>query len=107
MEQISVRQLHEMQARGEPIFLLDVRQPWEHELCHLPGDRLVPLDELTERADEIDPPAGALIVAYCHHGIRSINAAALLERLGHRRVASLAGGIERWAVEIDPAMPRY
>jgi rhodanese-related sulfurtransferase len=107
MEQISVGQLHEMQARGESIYLVDVRQPWEHELVHLADDVLVPLDELIDRADEVTPPAGALVVAYCHHGVRSLNAAVMLERLGHHRVASLAGGIDRWSTEIDPSLPRY
>ena len=96
-----------MRQRGESIYLVDVRQPWEHELSRLSDDILVPLDELAERADEITPPAGALVVTYCHHGIRSLNAAAILERLGHSRVASLAGGIDAWSQLIDPAVARY
>jgi adenylyltransferase/sulfurtransferase len=107
MVQIGVRQLHEMQARGEPIYLVDVRQPWEHELARLPGDILVPLDQLAELYEEIQPPEGALVVAYCHHGVRSMNAAVMLERLGHARVASLAGGIDAWSQHIDPTVPRY
>ncbi len=100
-----------MQARGEPIYLVDVRQPWEHELVRLPsmgsGDVLVPLDQLAEHVDELAPPEGALVVTYCHHGVRSINAAAMLEQLGHARVASLAGGIDAWSQLIDPSLPRY
>ncbi len=96
-----------MLAAGQPVYLLDVRQPWEHELAHLPGDVLVPLDQLIEHGDEVVPPEGALVVTYCHHGVRSLNAAAILLRLGHARVASLAGGIDRWSLEIDPSMPRY
>jgi adenylyltransferase/sulfurtransferase len=96
-----------MLSSGQPIYLVDVRQPWEHDLVHLPGDVLLPLDQLIDHADELSPPADALVVAYCHHGIRSLNAAALLERLGHTRVASLAGGIDRWSIEIDPTLPRY
>ena len=107
MEQISVRQLHEMQARGEPIYLLDVRQPWEHDLARLPDDILVPLDQLADRADEITPPPGALVVTYCHHGIRSLNAAAILQRLGYANVASLAGGIDAWSQLVDPSVARY
>jgi adenylyltransferase/sulfurtransferase len=107
VEQISVRQLHEMLARGDSVYLVDVRQPWEHELARLPGDVLLPLDRLVEHADELSPPPGALVVAYCHHGIRSLNAAALLRQLGHARVASLAGGIDRWSIEVDPSVPRY
>ncbi len=96
-----------MLARGESIYLVDVRQPWEHELVHLPDHALVPLDQLSDRADELAPPAGALVVAYCHHGIRSLNAAAILEQLGHTRVASLAGGIDAWSQLVDPSLPRY
>jgi adenylyltransferase/sulfurtransferase len=96
-----------MRQRGESIYLVDVRQPWEHELARLPDDILVPLDELAERADEITPPAGALVVAYCHHGIRSLNAAAILMQLGHDKVASLAGGIDAWSQLIDPSVARY
>jgi rhodanese-related sulfurtransferase len=107
MEQVGVRQLHEMMARGEPICLVDVRQPWEHDLVHLPGAVLLPLDQLEDLVDEFAPPKDALVVTYCHHGIRSLNGAAMLQQLGHARVASLAGGIDRWALEIDPSLTRY
>ena len=96
-----------MRQRGDSIYLIDVRQPWEHELARLPDDILVPLDELAERTDDITPPAGALVVTYCHHGIRSLNAAAILAKLGHANVASLAGGIDAWSLLVDPAVPRY
>lgn len=96
-----------MRQRGESIYLVDVRQPWEHELARLPDDILVPLDQLADRADEITPPAGALVVTYCHHGIRSLNAAAILQQLGHAKVASLAGGIDAWSQLIDPGVARY
>ncbi len=96
-----------MRQRGESIYLVDVRQPWEHELARLPDDILVPLDELAERADEITPPAGALVVAYCHHGIRSLNAVAILHELGHTNAASLAGGIDAWSQLVDPSVARY
>jgi rhodanese-related sulfurtransferase len=107
VNQISVGQLHEMRQRGESIYLVDVRQPWEHELVHLPDDVLVPLDRLADHADEIAPPDGALIVTYCHHGIRSLNAAAILQQLGYARVASLQGGIDAWSQRVDPSLPRY
>src|SRR5207302_914246 len=79
-------------AAREAVYLLDVRQPWEHETAALPGSVLVPLSELGVRGLELRPPDGALVVAYCHHGIRSLSAAALLERLGIGPVVSLAGG---------------
>jgi rhodanese-related sulfurtransferase len=96
-----------MRQRGESIYLVDVRQPWEHELVRLGDEVLMPLGEIADRHDEITPPDGALVVTYCHHGVRSLNAAAMLERIGHARVASLAGGIDAWSQLIDPSLPRY
>ena len=86
--------------------LLDVREPWEHELCHLPGDVLVPLGELDERLDEV-PRTDALVVCYCHHGVRSLHAAAYLQGQGWPQVASLAGGIDAWSRLVDPSLRRY
>ena len=110
INQIDVRELAEAITRGEPIYLVDVRQPWEHQLAALPNSTLLPLGELALRADELSPPLGALVVTYCHHGIRSLDAAAFLSRkwtaMGPK-VASLAGGIDRWSIEIDPTIRRY
>lgn len=106
VRQMGVAQLKALLDRGAPVYLVDVRQPWEHERAALPGSVLVPLDDLEERLDEVTPPVGALLVAYCHHGIRSLSAAAILERR-HPEVVSLAGGIDRWSQEIDPSVPRY
>lgn len=107
VREISVRELDRKLKAGEPVYLVDVRQPWEHETAALPDSVLVPLNELRERADEINPPEGALVVAYCHHGVRSLSAAELLERLGHKPVVSLRGGIDAWSLQIDPTLPRY
>jgi adenylyltransferase/sulfurtransferase len=85
---------------------VDVRQPWEHETCALPGSVLIPLDELPARLDEVTPPKDALVVAYCHHGVRSLSAAVLLERAGIAAF-SLAGGIDAWSRDVDPLLPRY
>jgi adenylyltransferase/sulfurtransferase len=107
VKQITVEELDALLKAGEHVYLLDVRRPYEHATVALPGSVLVPLDELEQRADEIDPPPGALIVAYCHHGVRSLSAAALLERRGFDAVASLRGGIDAWSVRVDPAVRRY
>jgi rhodanese-related sulfurtransferase len=107
IRQISVQQLAERMAAGEPVCLVDVRQPWEHETAALPGSQLVPLDQLTTRAGEIRPDDGALVVVYCHHGIRSQSGTALLQHLGLANVVSLAGGIDAWSLHIDPRLPRY
>jgi len=87
-------------------FLVDVREPWEHELVALPESLLIPLGELADRADEVRPPDGATVVAYCHHGVRSLSAVAILEARGIP-ARSLAGGIDRYALAVDPRLPRY
>jgi adenylyltransferase/sulfurtransferase len=105
--QISVEQLKAIVDRGEPICLIDVRQPWEHDTAALPDSVLMPLDQLIAHADEIAPPGGAAVVVYCHHGIRSLSGAALLEQMGFAEVYSLAGGIDAWSRLVDPSVPRY
>ena len=107
VQQISVQELERKLTAGDPVHLLDVRQPWEHETAALPNSQLIPMQELPGRVAEIQPPAGALLVVYCHHGIRSLSAAALLGHLGLRDVASLAGGIDAWSLQVDPRVPRY
>jgi rhodanese-related sulfurtransferase len=105
--QISVRQLADRIAAGEPVYLLDVRQPEEHAVAALPNSTLIPLGELSGRAAEVEPPAGSLVVVYCHHGIRSLTGAFLLQQAGIGNVASLAGGIDAWSREVDASVPRY
>jgi rhodanese-related sulfurtransferase len=107
IRQINVQQLADMLAQGEPVHLVDVRQLWEHDTAALPNSQLIPLDQLTLRATEIQPPGDALVVIYCHHGIRSQSGAALLQHFGFANVASLAGGIDAWSLHIDPTVPRY
>ncbi len=106
MIEIGPEDLKAMLDRGEPVWLLDVRQPWEHDLARLPDQALIPLQELRERLDEVQP-GGALLVAYCHHGVRSLSAAALLRQAGFENALSLAGGIDRWSLAIDSRVPRY
>lgn len=94
---------HELKARldrGDALVLLDVRQPWEHDHGHIPGSVLMPLPEVPERFEELDPQAE--IVAYCKIGERSAAAADFLVRRGFTNVANLAGGILAWADDIDP-----
>ncbi len=105
IRQMQVEELRRRLDAGEPTYLVDVRQPWEHELARLPDDLLIPLNELPARLGELDD--SVFIVCYCHHGIRSLTAASFLERNGCARVLSLAGGIDAWSRTIDPAIPRY
>ena len=105
--QISVTELAERLQQGLPVQLLDVRQPAEHDLARLPESQLIPLNELPHRHDEITTTDGVPLVVYCHHGIRSLNAAYMLHQLGFATVFSLAGGIDAWSRLIDPSIPRY
>ena len=105
--QIHPETLAKKLAAGEPVFLLDVREPWEHETARLPDSTLIPLGELPNRAGELEVPPGSTVVVYCHHGIRSITGAAILEMNGVREAFSLSGGIEAWSQLIDPTIPRY
>ena len=107
IRQIDTRELAEKLAHGETVHLLDVRESWEHKLAALPKSQLIPLSELRHRVEEIQVPEGTLIVAYCHHGIRSLSGAMILGQSGFSNVASLRGGIDAWSREIDPHMPRY
>lgn len=104
--EISPQELAARLQRKEPVLLLDVRQEWEHQTARLPGDVLIPLPELPARLDEVQPAPGQLVVAYCHHGVRSLSAAAILRNAGIEAV-SLAGGIDLWSRAVDAGVPRY
>ena len=86
--------------------LLDVRTEGEHQVVALPDCLLIPLHELQDRADELEPLRGREVVVYCHHGVRSLSGAALLSALGYD-ACSLRGGIDLYAQIVDPSLPRY
>jgi rhodanese-related sulfurtransferase len=92
---------------GEPPLplLLDVREPVEYAFCHLEGSLLIPMNEVPSRLGELDPEQE--IVVLCHHGVRSSQVAHFLDQQGFRRVVNLTGGLDAWAVQVDPRMPRY
>jgi adenylyltransferase/sulfurtransferase len=85
--------------------VIDVREPWEWEICHLPGARLVPLSDLETQLETLDPSREILV--YCHRGSRSAAAVSRLRAAGFTRVSHLDGGIDRWSVEVDASVPRY
>jgi len=91
-------------ARDRPL-LVDVREPWEYALCRIEGSLHIPLKEVPQRLSELDPEQD--IVTFCHHGMRSLQAASYLARQGFSRVQSLQGGIDAWAKNVDPKMARY
>jgi|SRR5450830_1922456 len=86
-------------------FLLDVREPWEYETCHIDGATLMPMQTIPARIDDLDEDVE--IVCICHHGARSLQVAAFLERHGFGKVSNLTGGIHAWALQVDGSMPKY
>ncbi len=98
----------ELQARwdrGDRPFLLDVREPYEFDLVHLPDAVLMPLGDLVARSGELD--AKREIVVYCHHGVRSMRAVSYLRHIGITGARNLTGGIDAWSLEVDPTVRRY
>jgi rhodanese-related sulfurtransferase len=104
---ISVKEVHDKLAAGAKLRLLDVREPEEHAFCTIGDSLLIPLGELHRRADEIELSDDELLVIYCHHGVRSLKACAVLQMNGIANCASLDGGIDQWSVHVDPSVPRY
>jgi molybdopterin/thiamine biosynthesis adenylyltransferase/rhodanese-related sulfurtransferase len=102
---ISVTELAKLQREGRGPQLLDVRTPREWEVARLDGAQLLPLQQLPQRWQEIDPVSE--VVVYCHHGHRSARAVDFLRRAGLKRVRNLTGGIDAWSREVDPAVPLY
>ena len=91
--------------QGEKLVLIDVREPWEYALCRIEGAKHVPLGSLAASLEAL--PDVDEVICYCHHGMRSLDAAAWLRFQGIEKAKSLAGGIERWSLEVDPNISRY
>lgn len=109
MRSLSVGQLKDFAASTPGALLLDVREPWEVALARveLPGlaQRHLPMHEVPARLSELDPSQP--VVCICHHGARSAQVVAFLERQGHDQAYNLAGGIDAWSALVDPQVPRY
>ena len=105
VEEITVEEFNVIKEDRDNIVLIDVREPHEYEICNIEGSRLIPLGELKDRTDELDPKDN--IVIHCHHGGRSMKAATFLAEQGFSRVKNLKGGIDEWAEKYDSDMARY
>lgn len=103
---ITPKELKERQDRGDSIFLLDVREPWEYSLAKINGAVLIPLGTLPQSLGQLNPDA-EIVASYCHHGMRSADAVAFLAQQGFRNAKNLVGGIDAWSVQTDPSVPRY
>lgn len=92
---------------GDGFLLLDCRENDEYAVARIAGARLLPMSEIQARRDELTGERERPIVVHCHHGGRSLQVARWLRQQGFPQVQSMAGGIDRWSLEIDSAVPRY
>jgi len=102
--EITSRELKARLDRGDDLFILDVRETHEYQICNLQG-HLIPLGELTRRVHELD--SSREIVAHCRSGKRSADAVQFLLQAGFRKIWNLKGGILAWSDEVDPSVPKY
>lgn len=104
--EITPLELVKLRESGKTVRVVDVREEWEWDYNRLPDAELLPLAELEFRHGAVLSKDDTIVV-YCHHGMRSFQAAAWLRQEGYPNVKSLAGGVQRWADDCDPDMPRY
>ena len=105
MQTVSPSNLEQVLRSGQGLRLVDVRDPWEFDLCRIAGSENIPMGELMGRIDTLgkeDP-----IVVICHHGMRSQQVAAYLHSLGYSNIMNLEGGVDAWSRVVDPKMPQY
>ena len=103
--EIDVVDLKQRLDRGDPIFILDVREPHEYQICSLPDTVLIPLGDLPKRVNELNSADD--IVVHCKSGMRSAKAVDFLRKAGFRKVKNLKGGILAWSDRVDPSVPKY
>ena len=106
MRHITASELQTYLEKSQPApILLDVREPWEYQICHLENSKLIPMSQIMRAMNELDPQQEHVLI--CHHGVRSQRVGAFLDQAGFRNIINLEGGINAWAREIDPRMPTY
>jgi rhodanese-related sulfurtransferase len=102
------REVRQRMDAGEAIRLIDVREPGEFALTRISGAELIPMGTVPARLQHLDAIADeATLIVFCHHGVRSLNVTCWLREHGVTACQSMAGGIDRWSEEVDPAVPRY
>lgn len=105
--EISCEELRRKLDAKESFSLIDCRTPSEHAICHIAGATLIPLQEFVQAFEDVEVEPDLEVVVYCHHGVRSLNAASYLRQLGFTKAVSVAGGIDAWSIRVDPSVPRY
>lgn len=105
--EIDCVEVKSMLDRGESMILIDCREQDEWDLVHIPEAQLVPMSQISEQLNELEPHRDARVVIHCHHGGRSMRVASWLRQQGFSQAQSMAGGIDGWAERIDPSLARY
>ena len=105
MDDITPQELKDLLEQSNPPKVIDVREDWEYEKCSIDGSLHIPMDQIEDHVDQLD--AEEDIVVVCHHGMRSAQVAQYLIQTGFSNISNLAGGVDAWAREIDPAMEQY
>ncbi len=106
MNHLTATQLKEYLGHVTPApLLLDVREPWEFQTCHIDGSRNIPMSQVPADCRDLDAQQETIVI--CHHGMRSQRVAVYLEQAGFTNIVNLTGGVAAWAREVDPSMPTY
>ena len=106
--EISPQEVKRRLDSGEKLTLIDVREPREHQISNIPGAQLVPMRSVPAALQVLESAADeSTLIVFCHHGVRSLNVVNWLREQDVANAQSMAGGIDRWSVEIDPQIPRY
>jgi rhodanese-related sulfurtransferase len=106
--EITPQEVQRRLQAGEKIALIDVREPDEFQLARIPDAALIPMRTVPAELSRLDSQADEVpLVVFCHHGVRSLNVVHWLREQGVDACQSMAGGIDRWSLEIDAAVPRY
>jgi adenylyltransferase/sulfurtransferase len=106
LEEITASELKQRLDRGEDLQIIDVREPSEFDIARMPGTRLIPLGQVVNRMNEIDPSKETVV--HCKGGVRSAKAIEGLKKAGFPgRLINLKGGITAWSNQVDPGVPKY
>ena len=103
--EITPREVKDLLACNDKVLFVDVREQWEYDTARIAGSVLIPLGEIPANLQRLEN--AEQVVFFCHHGMRSLDAAAWLRAQGVDGAQSMSGGIERWSTEIDPSVPHY
>ena len=106
LEEITATELNARRLRGDRMQIIDVREPHEFDIAKIPGTKLIPLNHVVTRMNEIDPEVETIV--HCKGGVRSAKAIQALKRAGFSgRLINLKGGITAWSEDVDPRVPKY